>query len=42
MPNAWMTHVKKTRSLMGGKPIFKRCIETSQKNLQKKWWWCSK
>ena len=35
MPNAWMTHVKKTRSLMGGNPSLKQVLKAAKKTYKK-------
>ena len=35
MPNAWMTHVKKTRSLMGGNPSLKDVLKQAKKTYKK-------
>ena len=35
MPNAWMTHVKKTRSLMGGNPSLKQVLKQAKKTYKK-------
>ena len=36
MPNAWMTHVKKTRSLMGGNPSLKMVLKQAKKTYKKR------
>ena len=35
MPNAWMTHVKKTRALMGGNPSLKDVLKQAKKTYKK-------
>ena len=35
MPNAWMTHVKKTRSLMGGSPSLKQVLKAAKKTYKR-------
>ena len=35
MPNAWMTHVKKTRALMGGNPSLKQVLKQAKKTYKK-------
>ena len=36
MPNAWMTHVKKTRALMGGSPSLKQVLKQAKKTYKKR------